>query len=41
LTNDEKTNYIDALHCLKRSPPKFKDRFPAVRNRYDDFVSIL
>jgi hypothetical protein len=41
LTDDEKKNYLDAVHCMKTSPPKFKSYFPAIRSRYDDFVRLL
>jgi hypothetical protein len=39
LTDPEKKNYIDAIHCMKKSPPKFSDKFLGIRNRYEDYVN--
>jgi tyrosinase len=41
LSNAQKSNYISAVLCLQKKPPRFPKSFaPGVRSRFDDFVAI-
>jgi tyrosinase len=40
MTDPQRKEYIDAVLCLQKKPPKApKDKFPGALNRYDDFVA--
>ncbi|CAI4213272.1 unnamed protein product [Parascedosporium putredinis] len=39
LTIDERADYIQAVQCLMKLPPKSQDQVPGSLNRYDDFVA--
>jgi hypothetical protein len=40
LSEAQKTDYINAVLCLQKKPPKSpRDQFPGALNRYDDFVA--
>jgi len=39
LTIDERKDYIQAVQCLMKLPPKAQEQVPGVLNRYDDFVA--
>ena len=41
LSRRERKNYIDAVKCLQRKPPKSPVKLvPGARSRYDDFVAV-
>jgi len=40
LKDTDKKAWIDAVHCMHKSPTKHNKEFPATRNRYDDFVAF-
>ncbi len=40
MTDEQRTDFINATLCLMKAPSKApKDQFPGARNRYDDFVA--
>jgi tyrosinase len=41
MSNVERRDYIDAVHCLLNTPSKSDPTLvPGARNRYDDFVAV-
>ncbi|KAF2666287.1 Di-copper centre-containing protein [Microthyrium microscopicum] len=40
LTVDERVKFTQAVNCLMSSPAKYKNYWPVIENRYDDFVAL-
>jgi tyrosinase len=40
MKDEDKKSWIDAVHCMHRSPSKMNKFFPTTRHRYDDFVAF-
>ncbi|KAF2664657.1 Di-copper centre-containing protein [Microthyrium microscopicum] len=40
LTDQERTNYLDAVECLYKAPAKGADLFPAAQTRHDDYSAL-
>lgn len=42
MASADRKNYIDAVLCLTRKPPRLPTaEYPGVRSRFDDFVAYV